>query len=365
MCSRVCKFSTVQLEIATDWVGDLCFVTQIYNPNWWSLCGWENSCPLSAYVCSCWRSLPCWSLVFLVVSRFGVFDSGSTYMTEWERCLFPTFWSSSQHKHKVVCCVLFGVTRWWTRHDFSPLLSALSLPSSLHTSIDLKALSISLSLFSCCSSLLFSVCVCVCVVWLRLSWNIRGMCSTVGSCRSLREILRFLLITRLHCASQRCSQTSEIRTYGFRNNECESRTTKLRHYRCKQRQDSSMTIVLSHPISCERRFCPITLPHWIYTFTDSKKTSWQNLTFVWRVHLSFSTKVEVNLLCYCWARCMTSHKLVLVNILLCWSYVLKPHFYSISHSNSCSTTQAWLSRSMISIVVQVVRITSIGHESVQ
>ena len=128
MCSRVCKFSTVQLEIATDWVGDLCFVTHIHNPNWWSLCGWENSCPLSAYVCSGWRSLPCWSLFFLVVSRFGVFDSGSTYMTEWERCLFSTFWSSSQHKHKVVCCVLFVVTRWWTRHDFSLLLSDLSTP---------------------------------------------------------------------------------------------------------------------------------------------------------------------------------------------------------------------------------------------
>ena len=161
MCSRVCKFSTVQLEIATDWVGDLCFVTHIHNPNWWSLCGWENSCPLSVYVCSCWRSLLCWSLFFLVVSRFGVFDSGSTYMTEWERCLFSTFWSSSQHKHKVVCCVLFVVTRWWTRHDFSLLLSALSPhPPSIHLSN--SGLSLYLSLFSCCSSLLF-LCVRLCL----------------------------------------------------------------------------------------------------------------------------------------------------------------------------------------------------------
>ena len=148
MCSRVWKFSTVQLEIATDWVGDLCFVTHIHNPNWWSLCGWENSCPLSVYVCSCWRSLLCWSLFFLVVSRFGVFDSGSTYMTEWERCLFPTFWSSSQHKHKVVCCVFVCChTLVNTSRLLSTTLWSLhSPPHSIHLSTSRLSLSLSLSL---------------------------------------------------------------------------------------------------------------------------------------------------------------------------------------------------------------------------
>ena len=46
------------------------------------------------------------------------------------------------------------------------------------------------------------------VVCVLFSWsNVDVMCSAVGSCRSLREILRFLLIARLHYTSL-CSNRS-------------------------------------------------------------------------------------------------------------------------------------------------------------
>ena len=87
----------------------------------------------------------------------------------------------------------------------------------------------------CCSCSF--VCVYVCVVWLRLSWNVRELCSAVAF---VEHFVRFCDSCWLpdctihHNIARSETQTAERRTYAFWNNEYESRTTKLCHHRHNQ-----------------------------------------------------------------------------------------------------------------------------------